>query len=160
MAFVYAMNAANLTSPWLWKTFDFDPNLVDWDMADTRLYRVAFGQNGQLYILGETAGGNTIFRWDGKHCQSKEDKPEAGATTNVSLLESEYRRLKYTDIFDHGFNAGSAHMAYFARIDPKDGVVKEGKLIIPRLISNMKSNTFRVKEARPPRLESITPMSW
>jgi len=146
LAFVYAFNAANLSDPWLWKTFDFDPNLVDWDMADTRLYRVAFGQDRQLYILGETAGGNSIFRWDGKHCQSKEDDPEKGAINNVTLLESQYRRLKYTDIFDHGFNAGSAHMAYFARIDPTDGAVKEGKLIIPRLISNMKSNTFRVKE--------------
>ena len=24
-------------------------------------------QDGQLYVLGETAGGNSIFRWDGKY---------------------------------------------------------------------------------------------
>ena len=35
-------------------------------------------QDGQLYILGETAGGNTIFRWDGKLPGSVVQKPRGG----------------------------------------------------------------------------------
>jgi hypothetical protein len=124
VAFLWALNGDDLS--FIWKTFDFDPGNLDSDMADTRLYRITYGHDGDLYVLGESAGGNTIFRWNGKDL----------VTT---------RLVKY-DIFNDAFNAGSAHFAFYAKIDPATGEVMSGQFSVPRLSSNMKSNAFRTKD--------------
>lgn len=49
-----------------WTSWGFHEDNVTLDMADTRMYRLSVGPDGQLYSAGETAGGNTIFRYDGK----------------------------------------------------------------------------------------------
>ena len=32
------------------------------NMADTRIYRLHKGNDGKLYVVGESASGNTIYR--------------------------------------------------------------------------------------------------
>ena len=96
------------------------------DMADTRIYRVHLGANGKLYVLGESAGGNTIFRWDG-----------------VSLNQS--KLIKY-DVYNDPWSLKSAHILYYAELDPVSGKVLRGQFAIPRLTSKRNlGNSFRAK---------------
>jgi hypothetical protein len=122
------INSFDITSgQLLWKTFGFDETTVGADMADTRGYRISLGQDGQLYYLGESAGGNTIYRWNGK-----------------DLLTP---KLSFSDIYNQAFNTKSAHMGYYAQVSRTNGEVTKSQMIIPRLKNNgMLSNTFRAKD--------------
>ncbi len=111
-----------------WQTWGYDGNtLTDGqnDMADTRGYRVTMGRDGELYFLGEVAGGNSIFRWNGQD-------------------RSTPTQVKY-DAYNDPYNSGSPHQAYYARINQNTGEVLKGQLAFARL-SNGKSNAFRVDE--------------
>lgn len=44
--------------------WNFDPESLGNDMADARLYRIQL-VGDKLYVLGESAGGNSVFRWNG-----------------------------------------------------------------------------------------------
>ena len=115
-----------------WQTWGFDGNsLTDDvngqgqnDMADTRGYRVTIGRDGQLYFLGEVAGGNSIYRWNGKD-------------------RSTPTQVKY-DAYNDPYNSASPHQAYYARINPDTGEVMQGQLAFPRY--NGASNAFRVEK--------------
>ena len=97
------------------------------DMADTRLYRVAIGRNGQLYVLGESAGGNTIFRWNG-----------------IDLKTS---KLVKSDLYNDPWSLKAAHILYYAQLDPRSGDVLRGQFAIPRLVSKKNlGNSFRAKD--------------
>lgn len=93
-------------------------------MADGRLYRATIGRDGQLYVLGETAGGNSVFRWNGRDLASP--------------------TLVTTDLFSSLTNTADEHKAYYARLDPQSGAVSLGQVAVPRLSSG-KGNTFRVE---------------
>ena len=95
-------------------------------MADTRLYSVVLGANGDLYVSGESAGGNTIFRWNGRDLKTKS--------------------LVITDLYNHGWALKSAHILYYAQLDPRTLDLRRGQLAIPRLVSKKNlGNTFRAK---------------
>lgn len=97
------------------------------DMADTRLYRVAIGRNGQLYVLGESAGGNTIFRWNGKDLKTS--------------------KLVKSDLYNDPWSLKAAHILYYAQLDPRSGDVLRGQFAIPRLVSKKNlGNSFRAKD--------------
>ena len=115
-----------------WQTWGFEGNILtddvngrgQNDMADTRGYRVTVGRDGQLYFLGEVAGGNSIYRWNGKD-------------------RSTPTQVKY-DAYNDPYNSASPHQTYYARIDSDTGEVMQGQLAFPRY--NNASNAFRVED--------------
>ncbi|MEO1487514.1 MAG: T9SS type A sorting domain-containing protein [Bacteroidota bacterium] len=117
-----------------WKTFGFDGSDMCGDsgndMADTRGYRLNVGQNGKLYFAGESAGGNTAFRWDGTY-------------TDVTGTNKQ-RKLVEIDEHTLATNTKSNHISYFAEIDHISGSVVQGQLILARL-SNLNGNTYRIR---------------
>ncbi len=86
------------------------------NIADTRLYHLSLGADDRVYLLGESAGSQTIFRYDGVRY--------AGAEL-----------LSKIDIFTELWNTGSAHIAYFAKLDPSTGNIENSALSMSRLLS-------------------------
>ena len=117
----------------LWHTWGFMGDSLEDDQADTRVYRINVGKDGKVYVLGEAAGGNSVFRWKGKKTIS----------TNGCVNPQE--SLVKTDLYNQPVNTKSAHLTYFCTVDPTTGVVERGQYIIPRLDDGV-SNTFRIKE--------------
>jgi hypothetical protein len=119
--FMYALDTAKLN--FQWRTWDYDANLLTApatdttkarnDMADSRLYRVVVGGDGRIAVLGENAGGNTVFRWNGKDFSTQ-------------------TQIKY-DAYSDTYNSKSPHMLYFAKVDAMTGVVIAGQDAVPRL---------------------------
>ncbi len=119
--FMYALDTAKLN--FQWRTWDYDANLLTApatdttkarnDMADSRLYRVVVGGDGKIAVLGENAGGNTVFRWNGKDFVTQ-------------------TQIKY-DAYSDTYNSKSPHMLYFAKVDAMTGVVIAGQDAVPRL---------------------------
>lgn len=139
--FMYAFDSNQLN--FLWRTWDYDANLLtpsslegsapQNNMADSRMYRVAVGGDGKIVALGEHAGGNTVFRWNGKDF-----------TTST--------RIKYDPNSDT-YNSGAQHVLYFAKVDAETGVVARGQNAVPRLDgstvgdANGRVNTFRAQRS-------------
>ena len=92
-----------------WRTWDFDPSTLGKDMADSRMYRLTYrltiAPTGEPIVLGESAGGNSVFRWNGKNLTTEP-------------------RVK-TDVYSDTYNSKSNHMLYFAKLNPKTGIVKQ-----------------------------------
>jgi gliding motility-associated-like protein len=127
----YALVAGNLS--FIFKTFGFAGSELGKDEADTRGYRINVGKDGKLYFLGEAAGGNSVFRWNGK-----ETIANNGCTNPPTKLVT-------FDNFNTPFNTKSAHIAFFCTVNPRTGEVERGQYIIPRLSSGV-SNSYRIKD--------------
>jgi hypothetical protein len=106
-----------------YKTWGMNGALLTENMADTRLYKVVPSSDGGAVVFGETAGGNTAFRWDGQGLEIK--------------------TLVTSDVFNDPYNSKSAHLAYIGVVD-NEGRVVCGQLSIPRGKGRL-SNTNRVK---------------
>lgn len=109
-----------------WKAWDWTHAQAagtDSSCADTRGIRVAIGNDGGLYFAGESAGGNTIYRFQSVNL--------ATAAPNVS-----------TDPYNSAYNTASNHITYIAKLDPSTGAVQKGQLVLARL-SSTKGNTIR-----------------
>lgn len=91
--------------------------------ADTRGIRVAMGRDGKLYFAGESAGGNTIYRYEAQSLA----KPAAN--------------VKY-DPFTDAYNTASNHITYYARFEPASGQQGAGQILLARLGTG-KGNTIR-----------------
>ncbi len=112
---------------WQKQLWGFRAQSVGNDMADTRLYRVTMGGDGFLYVSGESAGGNTIFRWNGEDLKTG------------TLVKS--------DLYNDPWALASAHILYYAQIDPRSAKLIRGQFAIPRLVSKKnRGNTFRAKD--------------
>lgn len=119
------------------KTWDYASQAVgdSANMADTRAYRLKVGEDGKLYVAGESAGGNTIYRWNGK---------DLSTPTLVSV-----------DPYTDAWNTASAHLGYHAIIDPQTMTVIRGQTIVPRLPSNNLGNTFRTRAVTADHLGTV-----
>jgi hypothetical protein len=123
-AFLKCFQISN-TPTELWQTWGFSGNQLGNDMADTRMYRVV-ASDTEVVVLGESAGGNTAYRWNGKDLSTP-------------------ALVKY-DAFNDAFDSKSAHFCYYGIIDAATGTVKRGQFSIPRLYPNsMSSNTNSVR---------------
>lgn len=91
--------------------------------ADSRGLRIDVGQDGNLYFAGESAGGNSIFRYDSRDL--------AAAAPNVG-----------SDAYNQAYNTAANHITYFARLDPSNGALKAGSFLLSRL-SSSRGNTIR-----------------
>ncbi|MGF1492147.1 MAG: hypothetical protein ACFBSC_06795 [Microcoleaceae cyanobacterium] len=108
-----------------WQTWDFNAGEVTGENlgADTRGLQVTFGQDGELYFLGRTDGGNNVFQRDGQDItQPLAAKVEADQFNNFS-------------------GAGGGTFTFHARIDDETGEVEQGQFIVTRL-SNGNANSF------------------
>jgi hypothetical protein len=109
-----------------WKVWDWthaQAAATSSSCADTRGLRIATGRDGGLYFAGESAGGNTIYRYQ-------------------STLLSENAPNVATDAFNSAYNTASNHITYIAKLDPATGRVQTGQLLLSRLDST-KGNTIR-----------------
>jgi hypothetical protein len=109
------------------------------DMADSRLYQVVIGGDGKLTVAGESAGGNSVFRWNGKTLPT-DSRNDANALTLVAY-----------DAYSNTYNSKSPHLLYYAKVDIATGVVAAGQYAVPRLPEKSPgqtglANTFRMKE--------------
>jgi hypothetical protein len=128
--FLYALNSFDLG--FVWRLWDYDPNTLTTpatdtkpktnNMADGRLYRVAVGGDGKVVVAGESAGGNSVFRWNGLDL----------ATPTRMVCDA--------------YNSKSAHMVYYAKIDAEAGQVINGQFAFPRQATTNVTNTFRVRD--------------
>ena len=114
-----------------WTLFSDRPEAIKQNVADTRLYRVTLGRDGYLYIAGESAGTATIFRWRGQPLT--EDESYGDADPFVTQIDA-YSQL---------YNSGSAHLAYYARVEPTKGKLITSQLSFPRR-ADTKSNTMKI----------------
>ena len=96
--------------------FGFEGINLSRNIADTRLYHLSTGADNKVYLLGESAGSQTIFRYNG-----------------VTYSGTEI--LSKIDIFTELWNTGSAHIAYFAKLDPSTGNIDNAALSMSRLLS-------------------------
>ena len=92
-------------------------------MADTRAYRVAFGDDGKLYVAGESAGGNTMWLRSSRNLDETLPMPKF-------------------DAFQHAYNTAANHITAVVRLDPKTGASEAATLLLARL-ANGKGNTIR-----------------
>jgi hypothetical protein len=106
-----------------WSRFEFPGNQKANNIADARLNNVEIGQNGELYIMGQSAGSQTIFRFDG----TRLDGPDI---------------LQKIDHANDLWNTASAHILYHAHVDKFSGDIINAQLTMGRLKSNGKSNTY------------------
>lgn len=114
-----------------WSLFGNASETIKQNVADTRLYRVTLGQDGYLYIGGESAGTATIFRWSGQ------------PMTEGEQFGSDRPFLTQIDANSRLYNSGSAHISYYGRVNPLTGQLVTSQLSFPRT-PNTKSNTMRI----------------
>jgi hypothetical protein len=81
-----------------WHNWDYKPQTLNNDMADGRLYRVIIGGDGKLAVLGESAGGNSLFRSNGKDVTAKclTKKAEYSLPANATAGQFTLGRLPNT----------------------------------------------------------------
>ncbi|CAE7329467.1 AGD9 [Symbiodinium sp. CCMP2456] len=95
------------------------------NMADTRVYGLVLDDiEEHVYVAGESAGGNTIFRWNGQDLSTNSARDTG---TPMWMAKSD------------------AHVGYVGRVRASDGVVVGGTFIAPILRSAQRLNTFRMK---------------
>ncbi|MGC9527676.1 MAG: Calx-beta domain-containing protein, partial [Limnospira sp.] len=109
----------------LWNTWDYAASQVTGEGlgADTRGERITFGQDGGLYFLGKTDGGNNVFQRDGQDI-----------TQNLATMVN-------VDPYNNFSGAGSGSFTFHAEIDPSNGNIERGQFIVTRL-SNGNANSF------------------
>ena len=97
-------------------------------MADTRVYNIALSPDGNyLYANAESAGGNTIFRWNGKDLSTR-TLVSSGSGSSDDLWMAR----------------GANHINYIGKINTNDGTVERGT--INASISSKGLNTTRARD--------------
>ncbi|MGL5082687.1 MAG: Calx-beta domain-containing protein [Microcoleaceae cyanobacterium] len=109
----------------IWNTWDYSAAEVTGQNlgADTRGVQIIFGQDGELYFLGRTDGGNNVFQRNGNDIT----QPLA---TKVEV-----------DRFNNFSGAGGGSFTFHGKIDPATGEIEQGQFIVTRL-SNGNANSF------------------
>jgi hypothetical protein len=131
VSFLHALDTKNDLKE-LWRTWDFEAKLLsdpkNNNMADSRLYRVVAPNDDQVVVLGESAGGNSIYRWNGKDLTSP--------------------TLVTTDMYNTAYNTSSNHILYYGKVNTNNGNVAAGQLTLTRLTpaKGLKGNTIRAKD--------------
>lgn len=113
-----------------WTNWDYHGAQLVTNEADSRGYRIRLGEDGKLYFAGESAGGNSIFRYD----------PQTEVVDN-RVGGTDGKLIGY-DPFTQAYQTGANHIGYYSRLEPGTGEILGAQWIIPRL-SNNDGNTFR-----------------
>lgn len=125
IAFMRAWSYAGVQA---WDDYDFNQGQTDGQglEADTRAYRVNMGRDGELYMAGESAGGNSIYSRDPKNIATQLGAPQ----------------LMAVDAYTTPYNTGSNHITWYGRYNPATGALLSGQFLLARLPST-KGNTIR-----------------
>ncbi|MEB3282289.1 MAG: Calx-beta domain-containing protein [Lyngbya sp.] len=109
----------------IWNTWDYSAAQVTGQNlgADTRGIQITFGQNGGLYFLGKTDGGNNVFQRD------SED------------ITQQLANRVTVDQYNSFAGAGSGSFTFHAKINPSDGSIERGQFILTSNSQN-KPNSF------------------
>ena len=109
--FVYAFD---LTGKTLWKAYDWTRDQVDGQKlrAGSVGLRLALGKDGQLYVAGESHGGNTVWG---------RQSIDLGASLPGS-----------TDRFHNPYNIGNQFLTFVGSLDPRTGKVFQSKMLLGR----------------------------
>lgn len=110
----------------IWNTWDYSASEVTGQNlgADSRGDRITIGQDGGLYFLGKTDGGNNIYTRDGDN-----------------IATSLGTRLIQQDSYNNLSGAGSGSFTFFAKLDSNNGIIERGQFIATRLSSGQ-ANSF------------------
>ncbi|MDX2240095.1 MAG: choice-of-anchor D domain-containing protein [Leptolyngbyaceae cyanobacterium bins.302] len=125
--FVIAFDSSGASLNLVWDTWNYSAAQVLGAglAADTRGLRLDVGADGGLYFLGKTDGGNTVFTRDGDNI-------------NTSLGSRLVDPDQYTDTSN---TSGAKTFAFYAKLNPNDGTIERGQLLVTRL-SNGQANSF------------------
>ena len=109
----------------VWKNWGYAGAQLGNRTADTHGLRLTIGLDGELYFLGEAAGGDSLFL---KH-------PTIPAREGM---------LIFSDRYNTPVGPGRAVLAFFARLDPLTGRLKKAQYAFPRLGPDKlnRTNTF------------------
>jgi hypothetical protein len=104
-------------------SYDFPSNLLQADAADAMVYGANFAKDGNLVILGEHAGTNSVFRWDGK-------TNTRGWYNNNSTCKPPSTLVISDRNSDPAITLNPiVHIGYVGILDPKTGLVIRGALV-------------------------------
>lgn len=120
------MRAWSYTGTLQWSDYDFSGPSLGSVVADGRGLRVAVGRDGKLYLLAQSAGGNSIF---GLNPQD----------VTQSLSSSQ---LIGTDAYNTTYNTKSNNITWYGRFNPNDGTIDKGQFLLTRL-SGGQGNTLQ-----------------
>ena len=109
-----------------YELFGFESQNLAQNMAATRLYKLALWADEKVYILWETNGTDTIFRYNGKTLTGNQSYTSIDFFTQLSQINS-------------------ADIAYFARINPENGNIERSSFSLSRL-QNGDGNSYKVKD--------------
>jgi gliding motility-associated-like protein len=129
--FVYKYTGSSITS--LYSLWNFTNADMAGDCADAMLYKVDVGLNNRVYVAGHTAGGNTVFRWDG----TVNEVTFGGQPPNKLIETGDY----YTNVQ----NTRDENKLYFGVIDEVNRRIEKGQIVIPRLPTGA-GNTVDISE--------------
>ncbi|VXD16034.1 putative aggregation factor core protein MAFp3, isoform C (fragment) [Planktothrix serta PCC 8927] len=109
----------------LWKTWDFSASEVTGQNlgADTRGERITIGQDGGLYFLGKTDGGNNVFQRNGQ------------------TITQPLATLVNVDSFNNFSGAGAGSFTFHSKINPNTGTIDQGQFIVTRTSTGANSFT-------------------
>ncbi|HEY9871959.1 MAG TPA: hypothetical protein V6D12_00890, partial [Candidatus Obscuribacterales bacterium] len=111
-----------------WNNYDWShsqAHSANRSCADTRGYRVAIGRDNMLYFAGESAGGNSIYRYNPRNLSQN--------APNVAF-----------DKYNTAYQTRANHISYYARLNPSTGEIQKGQFALSRL-SNNDGNTIRTR---------------
>ncbi|MEQ9328361.1 MAG: hypothetical protein RJQ21_13825 [Rhodospirillales bacterium] len=109
----------------VWRAWGYGGAELGGEVADTHGVRLTIGGDGELYFLGEAAGGDSQFIRD----------PQTPARTGMLTL---------TDRYNTPTSRRRAVLAFYARLDRKTGRLKRAQYAFPRLGPEQRNlaNTF------------------
>lgn len=116
------MRGYNYAGQVKWTNYDWNRDQVGNDCADAMPIRTAIGRDGKLYMAAESAGGNSVFRWDPRQL-------------------SKSIQVK-TDMFTNAFNTASNHITFVGKYDAATGNIDQGQFYLSRLSSGA-GNTIK-----------------
>ena len=111
-----------------WKDYDWSHSQAysaNSSCADTRGYRVAIGRDNMLYFAGESAGGNSIYRYNSRNLSAN--------APNVAF-----------DKYNTAYQTRANQISYYARLNPSTGEIQKGQFALSRL-SNNDGNTIKAR---------------
>lgn len=97
----------------VWRAWGYGGKALGGEVADTHGVRLTIGGDGELYFLGEAAGGDSQFIRD----------PQTPARTGILTL---------TDRYNTPTSRRRAVLAFYARLDRKTGRLKRAQYAFPR----------------------------
>ncbi len=129
--FVRAFDYTGDMSSYEWKLYDWPgstlrPGVQAPNVADSRGYRISIGRDGNLYYLGESAGGNSTFLFDPQ---------DASVRLDGSVFYQ-------SDAYNSAYNTASNHITFIGRYDAYTGAIDKATWLIARL-SGGAGNTIR-----------------